>query len=98
LRVADIFQKKGAIELLLYLLRERSIRKMHLWRKGTGVSQKAFYKSYDALVDAGLITQVPDPESPGRKKVILTLEGERVAKLLLEIERVLESRRVVARE
>lgn len=81
----------GAHKVLLYLLRKGS-KNMTEICEGAHIHKPTFQNTIRALKEAGLVTETKLPKFPFSNVYTLTIEGERIAKLLVEIERVLEGK------
>lgn len=84
-------QKKGVLEILLYLHEHKKASRTKL-RDNIGAVLETIYKtSLPTLKELGLIKETRSDKFPFTVEVFLTEKGENIAQKLLEIKELLES-------
>ena len=75
--------------VLLVLLSEKELPIMDIPKKA-GLSNQAARRAVEKLLDRGLVAEEREQVFPRRRMIRLTGRGEKAARLLLELEEILE--------
>ena len=78
--------QSGILRILVYLCKSKGPASLTAIMKGIGVTQVALYNSLRKAVESGLVIEHKESKFPRRKTITLTDKGQRIAKLLLEID------------
>ncbi|MDI6889021.1 MAG: hypothetical protein QMC78_04965 [Methanocellales archaeon] len=87
-RIAELDDTKGALRVLLTLLREGPLSRTKLFEKAP-IGMQATYTALEALEKLGLVKEDRSDGFPGTITNSLTEKGRRVAERVKEIENIL---------
>lgn len=89
--IREIEKQSGTLTILIYLTKKSdSITSIIRY---TGITSSSIYRALTKLSDLGLIQDEIDESVRPRKRIIsLTKKGRKVAKKLLDVEKILEEK------
>ena len=84
-------ERRGTLKVLLYLLKAPEHKAMITYiKRETGLGHYAVSSAVHSLMKLGLVTEIISESFPYSREIKLTEKGLKVAKLLSQVEEVLE--------